>query len=150
MLKYVKQIREYLGRERRHSFIKKCGYSIVRECFDGYHYYIDDGEEQLDNKVITSIFSVEYKGRIIDRPERVYSLLKKGIFPREPNLGFCPDKQRWYGYTNGRIKHFRIGDKVDSESHVCHPELPVGFEAKLMGDVKRMAKAFVKTVQHRI
>jgi len=77
-------------------------------------------------------------------------------------IGFCEKEQKWYGWSHRAIYGFGIGDKVNSEDHCCaksgwideylqeHPEedysLPVGFEAKTIEDVKRMAIAFAESV----
>lgn len=78
------------------------------------------------------------------------------------SIGWCPSKQKWYGWSHRAIYGFGIGDEV-KEGDCCatsgwteeylqeHPEadttsLPVGFKAKTLEDAKRMAIAFAESV----
>ena len=77
-------------------------------------------------------------------------------------IGFQPEEQKWYGWSHRAICGFGVGDKIESESHLCtqsgwaddcvdeHTEedlrLPVGFEARTLDDAKQMARAFASAV----
>jgi len=77
------------------------------------------------------------------------------------SVGWCPSKQKWYGWSHRAIYGFTVGDVV-KEGDCCamsgwteeylaeHPEedtsLPVGFEAKDLDDARKMAVAFAESV----
>jgi len=78
------------------------------------------------------------------------------------SIGKSVKDGKWYGWSHRAIYGFKIGDKIDTDDHLCtkngyideyineHPEadysLPVGFEAKTEEDCKRMAIAFADAV----
>lgn len=103
-------------------------------------------------------------------------IVRRGIKPepREPacaeanggrgrtcSIGFCAGEQKWYGWSHRALYGFGIGDIV-KEGDLCassgwtdeylveHPEddlsLPVGFVARTLADMKRMAVAFAESV----
>ncbi len=84
-----------------------------------------------------------------------------GGFGLTAQIGFHNAEQKWYGWSHRAIHGFGVGDVV-KEGDVCaisgwtdeyleeHPEddlsLSVGFEAKDLDDVKKMAVAFAEGV----
>ena len=77
------------------------------------------------------------------------------------SIGFQPDEQKWYGWSQRAIYGFSIGDVAQEGDCVCssgwteeylaeHPEadltVPVGFAAQTLDDAKRMAIAFADRV----
>jgi len=108
-------------------------------------------------------------GDYIGRSKNAYRLCnKRGIRPEKANpddsvcsIGFCEKEQKWYGWSHRAIYGFGIGsiakegDCVTTPGSIDeyiegHPEadftVPVGFEAKTLGDAKRMAIAFADSV----
>ncbi len=101
-------------------------------------------------------------------PDAEFLCKERGILPEiyDDNtvcsIGFSEKEQKWYGWSHRAIYGFGIGDKVDSEDHMCsisawvdeyleeNPDLdrrlPVGFEAKTLEDAKKMAISFADAV----
>ena len=125
--------------------------------------------EDDPNPVIPMKWAENLEGKYIGTPEEAEFLCKeRGIRPetfddnKVCSIGFCEKEQKWYGWSHRAIYGFGIGDKVESEDHLCsssgwideyleeHPEmdksLPVGFEAKTLDDAKKMAIAFADAV----
>ncbi len=139
----------------------KAGYVVRTELIDGEEFGCPDFE-------MKSAYTPT--GDYIGNSKWGYRLCKKrGIRPEKArpdhnvcSIGFCEEKQKWYGWSHRAIYGFGVGDKVTSEDHLCahsgwideyleeHPEedlrLPVGFEAKNLDDCKRMAVSFAGAV----
>ncbi|MBU2060083.1 MAG: hypothetical protein KKB38_20425 [Gammaproteobacteria bacterium] len=97
-----------------------------------------------------------------------FLIVKRGIKPELASpthnvcsIGFCEKEQKWYGWSHRAIYGFSVGDVVKrgdctassgytDEYLAEHPEddtsLPIGFKAKDVIDVKRMAMAFAASV----
>jgi len=80
---------------------------------------------------------------------------------RTCSIGFCEQEQKWYGWSHRAIYGFSIGDIVEEGDCTAssgwnieyldeHPEgelsLPIGFQAQILNDCKRMAIAFADSV----
>lgn len=92
-----------------------------------------------------------------------HGIMPEKCSPADPvcSIGFSRKDGKWYGWSHRAICGFKVGDVV-KEGDCCaspgclqeyldlHPErdlsLPVGFEAKLITDAKRMAIAFADSV----
>ena len=107
-------------------------------------------------------------GGYVGTVEYAQKLLDRGILPqlaghndRTCSIGFCAKEQKWYGWSHRAMYGFKLGDIVEegdctaspgcTEEYIAeHPELdlslPVGFVARTMDDVKRMAIAFADSV----
>lgn len=138
----------------------KIGYQVRTE----KHQVGDDNEEV----VIKSAYTVPGNDYIGDGKLawRLYNLF--GIKPEKADpfhsicsIGFCEDKQKWYGWSHRAICGFGIGDVVKEgdcaassgwtdEYLEMHPSaskaLPVGFIAETLEDAKLMAIAFAASV----
>ena len=109
------------------------------------------------------------EGHYIGDSAFAHRLVKRhGIKPELSNpshsvcsIGFCPWDAKWYGWSHRAIFGFGIGAVVKEGDCVAssgwteeylreHPEedlsLPVGFEAKTLGDARLMAVAFADSV----
>lgn len=121
-----------------------------------------------EHDVELTIFYTE-EGFYVGDEERAEYLDKRGIKPTiidykhaVCSIGFNKEEQKWYGWSHRAICGFGIGDKVESEDHVCsgtrwddeyikeYPNddlsLPIGFKAKTLMDAYRMAVAFADAV----
>jgi len=108
-------------------------------------------------------------GAYIGSSKWAYRLIvKRGIVPEllpdwnVCSIGFSESAQKWYGWSHRAICGFGVGDRIESEDHLCtttgwtdeylaeHPEedysLPVGFEARTLADCKLMASSFARAV----
>lgn len=136
----------------------KAGYEVREERID-----FEDGNKMIMKSAYTP------DGNYIGSPKTAYLLCKKkGIIPGladpEDNvctIGFCPENEKWFGWSHRAIHGFKIGDEVKKGS-LCamsgwideylkeHPEedmsIPVGFVAKTLDDCRRMAVAFAEAV----
>lgn len=61
-------------------------------------------------------------------------------------IGYCEPESKWYGWSHRGMCGFGVGDKVDSEDHLCSGELPVGYECKTLDDCKNCAIVYAKAV----
>lgn len=120
-----------------------------------------------DNIIVKSAYtpSGDYIG---DKRRAHFLITKRGIKPEKSDpehnvcsIGFCDAEQKWYGWSHRAIFGFGIG-AVAEEGDCCtmsgwidsylvdHPEadrsVPIGFEAKTLGDAKIMAIAFAESV----
>ena len=117
--------------------------------------------------VIATAFTSD--GHYIGDSKRAYRLIvRRGIKPELVNeshnvcsIGFCDQKQKWYGWSHRALYGFSVGDVVEEGDLTAtsgwtdewlkdHPEadssLPVGFKAETLEDAKRMAVAFAEAV----
>lgn len=138
----------------------KVGYEIrTEQCLVG------DDEQEV---TIKSAYTIP-EGHYIGSSKWAHRLtVQRGIKPEKSDpahnvcsIGFCEREQKWYGWSHRAIYGFGIGDVV-KEGDCCansgwtdewlqeHPEddlsLPIGFVAKSLDDVKRMAIAFAESV----
>lgn len=60
-------------------------------------------------------------------------------------IGFSETKNKYYGWSHRGIYGFKIGDVV-GEGDITSEYLPVGFEAKTTGDIKKMAIAYARSI----
>ena len=133
----------------------KVGYDVRTELIDGEEFGMDDFE-------MKSAYTPS--GDYIGNPKDARFLVaKRGIKPEKSqpghsvcSIGFNADEQKWYGWSHRALFGFGVGDVV-KEGDCCaesgwteeylaeHPDedtsLPVGFQAKTIGDAKRMAMA---------
>ena len=137
----------------------KIGYEVREELVDGKTYGGDDFNMKI---------AYTYNGDYIGGPETAYNLcVKRGILPQKRtensnvcSIGYSQKDGKWYGWSHRAIYGFKIGDIV-KKGDCCtssgwteeylkdHPDndvLPIGFEAKIKEDCKRMAIAFASSV----
>ncbi len=138
----------------------KAGYEIRTELID---------RPELGGEAFEMKSAYTPSGDYIGGPERGYRLCKKrGIRPEKASpsdnvcsIGFSERDQKWYGWSHRAIYGFEIGSVAKEgdcvttsgsidEHLVDHPEadltVPIGFEARTLGDAKRMAIAFADSV----
>ncbi len=138
----------------------KDGYEVRTELVDGKDFECKDFE-------IKSAYTMS--DQYIGDPKTAHQICTKlGIKPEKAqeshcvcSIGFCEEKQEWFGWSHRAIHGFGVGSEV-SEGDCCassgwtpeylqeHPEedlsLPVGFKADNLADAKKMAIAFAESV----
>lgn len=141
----------------------KAGYEVRQET------WLSHFEDEAEGHTILMREAYNPSGDYIGDPKFAFYLCQKmGIQPEKANLshsicsiGFCPSKQKWYGWSHRAIYGFGIGDIVKKGDCAAssgwtdeylreHPEkdssLPVGFTAHTLEDAKKMALAFAASV----
>jgi len=137
----------------------RVGYEVRTE-----RYFVGDDEQPI---VMKSAYLPS--GDYIGNPRLANFLIRrKGITPEKAkpshnvcSIGFCEAENKWYGWSHRAIFGFGVGSVAKEGDCVVtsgwteeylkeHPEedlsLPIGFEAKSLGDAQRMAVAFAESV----
>lgn len=138
----------------------KAGYEVRTELVEGKDFECEDFE-------IKSAYTMG--DQYIGDPKTAHQICTKlGIKPEKSkeshsvcSIGFCEEKQEWFGWSHRAIHGFGVGSEV-AEGDCCassgwtpaylqeHPEedhsLPVGFKAENLDDAKKMAIAFAESV----
>lgn len=126
-----------------------------------YKIIIEEVSSGNDPKVVMhSVYSMD--GGYVGSLEDVNTYFEIGILPelahpenKVCSIGKSYTDGKWYGWSHRAIHGFQIGDICTESGWIPeylaeHPEkdmrVPVGFEAKIDEDAKRMAVAFAESV----
>lgn len=131
--------------------MSKYGDILKRERLDTYELVTKFLNTDKQGKTITNTGAYTFDGDYIGKQSNAEDLKEMGIVPEKahPNdsvcsIGFCEKENKWYGWSHRARYGFGIGDEVKKGDAI--DGLPVGFKAKTLEDVKKMAIAFADSV----